>query len=79
MTSSFQDITLDTDGTDDRAVLVLREGRLTAILSHLGALHGEKAGMWYLETMFGAPPAMPRHMFEDPKEFVAWLDDQRLQ
>jgi hypothetical protein len=77
--ASYQRITLDTGGTDDRAVLVLREGRLTAVLSHLGAMHDELAGMWFLETMFGTPPSTPRHMFADPEEFVAWLDEERLR
>jgi hypothetical protein len=75
MASSYQDITLDTAGTNDQAVLVLSEGRLTGVLSHLGPLHNEMAGMWFLETMFGTPPPMPRHMFADPDEFIAWLNE----
>jgi hypothetical protein len=75
MAPSFQDITLDTNGTDDQAVLVLREGRVTAVLSHLGEIYGDMAGMWFLETMFATPPSLPRHMFADPEAFVAWLDE----
>jgi hypothetical protein len=45
MTALFQEITLDTGDADDRAVLVLRDGRLTAVLSHLSSMHDEMAGM----------------------------------
>ena len=57
-----------------RAVLVLRDGRLAAVLSHLGALHEEMAGMWYVEARFGASVPESRYVFTDPKEFAAWLN-----
>ncbi|HEX8483746.1 hypothetical protein [Sphingomonas sp.] len=76
MSVSFQDITLDTGGTDERAVLVMRNGRLTAILSRLGQMHEELAGQWFVETMFGASPNSQQHVFANPDEFVAWLGEQ---
>lgn len=78
MRTSFQDVMLDTRDADDRAVLVLRDGRLTAVLSHLSAMHDEMAGMWFVEALFGAPPPWSRHMFADPQEFAAWLDEEGL-
>lgn len=75
MAASFQDITLDTGDGDARAVLVLRDGRLIAVLSHLGAMHDEMAGKWFVEALFGNPPFKARHMFDDPQEFVAWLEE----
>lgn len=78
MATSFQEITLDSGGADERAVLVLRDGRLTAVLSHLSAMHDEMAGMWFVETMFGAPPPKPRHTFADPADFAAWLEQEGL-
>ena len=29
------------------------EGHLVAVLSRLGSIHGELAGAWHLETLFG--------------------------
>ena len=78
MATSFQEITLDTRDADDHAVLVLRNGRLAAVLSHLSDIHGDMAGMWFVETMFGTSPAKLRHTFNNPDEFVAWLDDEGL-
>jgi hypothetical protein len=77
MAASFQEITLDTGDGDDRAVLVLRDGRLTAVLSRLGAMHDEMAGLWFVEAVFGTPPTDLRHTFGDPGDFVAWLEAER--
>lgn len=76
--ASYQRIILDTHGTDDQGVLVLREGRLTAVLSHLSEMHNEMAGMWYLEMLFGKTPLKPRHMFASPEDFVIWLDGVKV-
>ena len=74
MAASFQEVTLDTGDDDDRAVLVLRDGRLTAVLTHLSAMHDELAGMWFVETLFGKRPPKPQHIFAHPDEFIAWLE-----
>lgn len=76
MTALFQDITLDTGDNDERAVLVMRDGRLTAILSRLSEMHEELAGQWFVEAMFGISPNSQRHVFADPEEFVAWLAEE---
>lgn len=78
MATSFQEITLDTGDADDRAILVLRDGRLAAVLSHLSAMHDEMAGMWFVEALFGPPPPKPRHTFANPDEFAAWLEKEGL-
>ena len=77
MAFTFEDITLDTGGTDERAILVLRDGRVTAILSRLSEMHEELAGHWFVETMFGASPSVHQHVFADPEAFVAWLNEER--
>lgn len=77
MAASYQEITLDTGDGDDQAVLVLRDGRLTAVLARLGAMHDDMAGMWFVEALFGTPPSNSRHMFGDPGDFVAWLEAER--
>ena len=73
MTFSFQEIVLDTRAVDDTAVLVLRDGRLAAVLARLGAMHEENEGQWFVEALFGASPASMKHVFADPDEFAAWL------
>jgi hypothetical protein len=78
MTASFQSITLDTNDGDNQAVLVLRDGNLVAVLSHLSALHGEMAGKWFVETMFGTTPPVQPRVFTSPDEFVVWLDEEKL-
>jgi hypothetical protein len=77
MAASFQEITLDTGDAEHRGVMILRDGRLTAILTHLSAMHEEMAGLWFLEALFARPPARPRHTFADPDDFIAWLDTER--
>lgn len=76
MSVSFEAITLDTGDDDDRAVLVLRDGRLTAVLSRLSAMHEELAGQWFVEAMFGPTLNAQQHVFADPDEFVSWLAEE---
>jgi hypothetical protein len=73
MAVSFQDITLDTDDGDDRAVLVMRDGRVAAVLSRLSEIHAEMAGQWFVEALFAPAPDTQRHVFTDPAAFAAWL------
>jgi hypothetical protein len=73
MSVSFQEIMLDTGNTDDRAVLVLRNGRLIAVLSQLSEMHDDMAGRWFVEAVFGPTPSTDRHVFDDPTDFADWL------
>jgi hypothetical protein len=73
MAVSFQETTLDTGDEDDRAVLVMRDGRLAAVLSRLSEMHEEMAGQWFVEALFAPAPDTQRHVFTDPDAFVAWL------
>ena len=52
MTISFEPATLDAELGDSEAVLALRDGRLFAVLSRLGDLHGDHLGHWYVEAVF---------------------------
>jgi hypothetical protein len=49
----FKPIALDFNHGDEEAMLVLRSERLVAIVVHLGHHHGEAAGQWFVETIFG--------------------------
>jgi len=52
MAITFEPIRLDAPYGDSDAVLALRQGRLFAVLSRLGDLHGTLKGQWYVEAVF---------------------------
>lgn len=76
MKTAFQNVMLATNDTDDHAVLVMRDGRLAAVLTRLGDMHEDVAGQWFVEAMFGGSPPVLRHVFESPDAFVQWLDER---
>ncbi|WP_445192366.1 hypothetical protein ACT009_17710 [Sphingomonas sp. Tas61C01] len=65
---------MDTGDDDDRAVLVMRDGRLAAVLTLLSDMHEGMAGQWFVEALFAPAPDTRRRVFADPNAFVAWLD-----
>jgi hypothetical protein len=73
-TVTFQEITLAADNGDDQAVLVLRDGRLAAVLSRLGEMHDRERGYWYVEALFGGSPFRVKHTFATPDSFATWLE-----
>lgn len=52
MTLEMHPIRLDHE-SDTEGMLVMREGRLTAILTKLSDTHGDRAGEWFVECAFG--------------------------
>ena len=52
MAITFEPARLDSAFGDSEAVLAFREGRLFAVLSRLGELHGNLLGHWYVEAVF---------------------------
>ena len=52
MPITFQPITLDSETDDRDAVLMLRDGRLVAVLTCLSDMHGVLAGRWFVEAAF---------------------------
>lgn len=73
MVLSKQAVTLDTDTPDRDGLLVFRDGRLIAVLSRLGDIHGPLEGHWYIESMFGDVPAFQPPTFETFRQFEDWL------
>ena len=71
MVLTFQPITLDTDAPDRDATLVLRDGRLLAVLCCLSDIH-EEAGHWFLEVAFADLRPAPV-TWETLEAFEAWL------
>ena len=74
--TSFQNIRLATDNGDEEAVLVLRDGRLSAVLCRLGDMHGAVAGEWFVEATFGVSIFAIQQTFSTPAAFSQWLDDR---
>ena len=77
MDLSYKDVTLDNEASDNRALLVFRNGRLLAVLSCLSDLHGELAGRWFIEVFFEGTPTLVGPIFETIAEFEEWLKGQQ--
>ena len=75
MALTFQAVTLDTDSPDAEAVLVLRGGRLVAVLSCLSDLHDDLEGHWFVEAAFGPLPRSNAETFESLSEFESWITE----
>ena len=73
MSLSFQTVTLDTETPDRDAVLVFRDGRLLAVLSCLSDMHGDLAGSWFIEAVFGDTPRSQPQTFETLARLEQWL------
>ena len=73
MRLSRQTVTLDADSPDREALLVFRDGRLLAVLSHLSDIHPDLQGQWFVEAMFGNVPPRRPQVFETPDRFEEWL------
>jgi hypothetical protein len=76
MSLHFEAVTIDENYGDEEAVLVYRGGRLLAIVSRLGPGHGNLAGGWYVEKMFGSLSRSPDMPFPDRKALEGWFADQ---
>ena len=76
MALTFQPITLDTEAPDRDATLVLRDGRLLAVLCCLSDIHQE-AGQWFLEVAFTELRPSPT-TWATLAAFEQWLEEARL-
>jgi hypothetical protein len=73
MALSSQPVTLDGEGPDREGTLVFRDSRLLALLTRLDTIHGELAGRWFVETIFGDLPERQPPAFETTGAFGEWL------
>jgi hypothetical protein len=76
MSFRFEPVRLDGNYGDDEALLVMRAGRLLAVVSRLGPDHGEAAGAWFVEKAFGLGSECPHEPFADKAAMEAWLVSQ---
>lgn len=61
----------------DEARLVLRDGRLIAVISKLEESHGELSGRWFVEACFDGIIDCPRETFDDLAAIEQWVDSLR--
>ena len=54
MSLQLQPVRLAPGNDDTEAQLVFVDGSLVAVLVHLSEVHGNEAGMWFLEAWFGS-------------------------
>lgn len=72
MTLELQPVAVATSEPVD-GFLVFAEGRLVAVISQLTALHGDKAGWWFLEKGFGRLDRPDPPLFPTRAEAEAWM------
>ncbi|HEX8486080.1 hypothetical protein [Sphingomonas sp.] len=70
---AFRPVVLDAGHGDQDAMLVLRDDRLTMVLSCLGEMHGELAGRWFVEAVFADTIRAPHETFATLEAVEAWL------
>jgi hypothetical protein len=76
MTITFEPARLDSAFGDSEAVLALRDGRLFAVLSRLGELHGNLLGHWYVEAVFTVDQEGIGTVFPNLDAFEAHVERQ---
>lgn len=72
MAISFQAIDLDAR-EDKEGMLVFRDGRLSAVIARLSAMHGDLAGHWYLESGLGEVEISGQRLFTTLAEVETML------
>ncbi len=81
MSLRFQPVLLGSVPDGDDGMLVFQSDRLIAIVSHLGDLHGELAGRWFVEATFAEVAPMVHETFATLSDFEGWaveeLDDSQ--
>ncbi|TPG18783.1 hypothetical protein EAH79_02315 [Sphingomonas koreensis] len=69
----FSPIALDVDTGDGSGMLVLRGGALVAVITELGAMHGDQSGWWFIETVFNVYVPIRKDPFPDIASLDDWL------
>jgi hypothetical protein len=76
MAITFEPTQLDSSFGDNEGVLARRDGRLFAVLSRLGDLHGDLLGHWYVEAVFTFPMEGAGGVFPNLDAFQAHVEQQ---
>lgn len=73
MSLQLQPVRLASGSDDTEAQLVFVDGGLTAVLVRLSDVHGEAAGMWFLEAGFGSISVRAPPTFVNLDEAQDWI------
>jgi hypothetical protein len=64
---------VETGGPDEEGLAAFASDKLVAVFVRLSAEHGEKAGQWYAEKLFGRLDRPSPLVFPDLDTLKAWL------
>ena len=76
MSLRLQPVQLASGNDDTEAQLAFIDGSLIAVLVHLSDVHGDEAGMWFLETWFGGTYRSNQPTFVSLDEAQNWITGQ---
>ncbi|MBB2965202.1 hypothetical protein FHU13_005625 [Methylobacterium sp. R2-1] len=74
MTLRLQPVQVATGSSDTESHLVFSDGFLVAVLVRLSEIHGDRAGMWFLEAGFGPVDHPDPPTFADLDEAQSWVE-----
>ena len=78
MTLRLQPVQVATGSSDTESLLVFSGEFLVAVLVRLSDIHGDRAGMWFLEAGFGPVEHTDSPIFADLDEAQSWVE-RRLE
>ena len=76
MTIRLQPVQVATGTSDTESRLVFSDGVLVAVLVRLSDIHGDRAGMWFLEAGFGPVRHPDPPTFADLDKAQIWVEWQ---
>lgn len=77
MAASAYRLKVNTRSADEEGVLLLVDGRLTAILVRLAdQVHEQEIGRWCVEALFGASGCLPHESFASLDEAAAFVTER---
>lgn len=79
MSLQLQPVRLASGNDDTEGQLVFIDGSLAAVLVHLSDVHGDEAGMWFLEAWFGVPYRSNHPTFASLDKAQDWIEGQLVE
>lgn len=69
----FQPVAVAIEGDGDGR-LIFADGRLTGVAVRLSGEHGDLAGRWFLEAVFGRAQAPTYPVFDALEDIAVWFE-----
>jgi len=79
MSLSFQNVRVETGGSDEEGCLVFAEGKLVALIVRLSDEHEDMAGQWFFEAGFGRLDGPAHPSFSDIEAAQDWIAKRLVQ